>query len=201
MPGMIAMCREKLPNVELTLKEMVTTEQIEALATGRLDIALLRPHASSEDFRSRRVVREPLVAALPENHRLAAGRLPTLDDFDNAPFVMYSPSEARYFHDLVAVSFSLARVHPEYSQYTSQIHSMLALVRAGFGAALVPEAAISLRFEGVVFRPVRKSRSARPVELYMAWKRDNDNPAHQSVLDTCLEYCRASASSRFRDAD
>lgn len=128
-------------------------EQIEALSSGRLDIALLRPHASNEDFESVRVVREPLVAALPEAHPLATGRLPRLADFDQAPFVMYSPIESRYFHDLVTATFSSAGVHPEYTQYTSQIHSIPALVRAGLGAALVPEAATSLRFEGVVFRP------------------------------------------------
>lgn len=190
MPDMIARCRERFPNVEFTLKEMVTMEQIEALATGRIDIALMRPHASNEDFQSLRVVREPLVAALPSTHPLAVGRLPALADFDHAPFVMYAPMEARYFHDLVAGTFSVAGVHPQYTQYTSQIHSMLALVRAGLGTALVPEAATSLRFDGVVFRPVKRSRAARPVELFIAWKRDNDNPARQSVLDTCLEFCR-----------
>jgi DNA-binding transcriptional LysR family regulator len=190
MPGLIATCRKRLPDVELTLKEMVTMEQIEALASDRLDIALLRPHVSNEDFESVCVVREPLMAALPASHPLASGRLPTLSDFDHAPFVMYSPLEARYFHDLVTGTFSRAAVHPKYTQYTSQIHSILALVRAGFGAALVPEAATSLRFEGVVFRQVRKAREALRAELHMAWKRGGDNPARQSVLDACLEYCR-----------
>lgn len=198
MPELIAACRKRLPDVELTLKEMVTMEQIDALASGRLDIALLRPHASIEDFESVRVVREPLVVALPETHPLANGRLPTLMDFDHAPVVMYSPIEARYFHDLVAGTFANAGVHPEYRQYTSQIHSMLALVRAGLGTALVPEAATSLRFDGVAFRSLRKARAARPVELFIAWKRDNDNPARQNVLDTCLDYGRRSVAGSRR---
>ena len=67
---------------------------------------------------------------------------------------------------------------------------MLALVRAGLGVALVPRAATSLHFEGVVFRPVRKASSWRPVELHIAWKPDNDNPARKSVLEACLEYGR-----------
>jgi DNA-binding transcriptional LysR family regulator len=122
---------------------------------------------------------------------LTRGRLPKLTDFDLLPVVMYSPIEARYFHDLVTAAFSRAGVHPEYTQYVSQIHSILALVRAGLGAALVPEAATSLRFEGVVFRPLHASRSARPAELYIAWKRDSDNTARRGVLNTCLDYCKA----------
>lgn len=128
------------------------------------------------------------MVALPETHALAKGLAPAPTDFDHAPIVMYSPMEARYFHDLVVSTFSRAGVHPEYTQHTSQIHSMLALVRAGLGAALVPEAATSLRFEGVVFRRMRKTRPERPVELFVAWKRDNDNPALQSVLDRCMGY-------------
>jgi DNA-binding transcriptional LysR family regulator len=190
LPGLIVACLEKLPGVEFILKEMVTMEQAEALASGRLDVALLRPHAATTDFETRCVTREPLLVALPENHRLASGALPTLEDFDHAPFLIYSPIEARYFHDLVTGTFSRAGVHPDYTQYVTQIHTVLALVRAGLGCALVPESATALRFEGVAFRPVKKLRPAKPVELFMAWKRDNDNPVLGKFLDVSRDYTR-----------
>jgi DNA-binding transcriptional LysR family regulator len=190
LPGLILVCRKQLPDVDLNLKEMVTLEQVAALASGRLDLALLRPNAATADFETRCVAREPLVLALAENHPLAHGRPPTLADFDHAPFLTYSPVEARYFHDLVASTFARAGVHPHYTQHVTQIHSILAFVKAGLGAALVPEAATSLRFAGVVFRPVDKIRPARPVELFMAWKNDNDNPALATLLNECRDYCR-----------
>src|SRR6185503_11402665 len=140
LPDLIVMCRERLPGVELVLKEMVTMEQVEALAAGVLDIALLRPTAATTDFETRCVAREPLVAALPVAHERASGRLPALEDFDHAPFLTYSPLEARYFHDLVAGTFSRAGVHPHFTQYVAQIHTILALVSAGLGVALIPEA-------------------------------------------------------------
>ena len=201
MPGMIAQCRAHVPDVEINLREMVTTEQIEALAAGVLDLALLRPHTSLEEFDSMRLIREPLVAALPTSHPLARGRRdPAISDFEATPFVMYSPIEARYFHELVAGVFATAGVRPDYTQYTSQIHSIIALVAAGIGAALVPEAATSLHFEGVIFRPVRRVRSMQSVELYVAWKPDKDNPARQSVLEACLEYTRAIRIKRIQTA-
>jgi DNA-binding transcriptional LysR family regulator len=195
LPGMIAQCRARVPDVEVNLREMVTMEQIHALASGSLDLALLRPHASLEEFRSIRIITEPLVAALPKSYSLGSGRALSLGDFEGAPFVMYSPIEARYFHDLVATVFATAGVKPDFTQYTSQIHSILALVAAGLGAALVPAAATNLHFEGVIFREVRKMRSMQPAELYVAWKPDNDNPARQRVLDACLEYTRSAKSS------
>jgi len=175
LPELIIAARERLPGVDLVLEEMVTAEQVEALASRRIDVALLRPPVRRE-LDSLRVVREPLLAALPADHRLAKGRRPALGDFDRQPFVMYSPYEARYFYDLLAAIFAKAGVAPRYVQHMSQVHAILALVRAGLGAALVPAAAASLQFQGVVLRPV-ETRPARPVELYLAWERNNDNPA------------------------
>ncbi len=62
---------------------------------------------------------------------------------------------------------------------------MLALVRAGIGAALVPEAAMSLHFDDVHFRPVRTIPEA-PVELFAAWRSDNDNPALAGFWTCCM---------------
>ena len=54
---------------------------------------------------------------------------------------MYSPYESRYFHDLLVTQFTRADILPRYVQHLSQIHSILAMVRAGLGLAIVPEAA------------------------------------------------------------
>src|SRR5262249_40933987 len=165
----------RLRGFDFVREDMVTAEQVEALASHRIDVALLRPPVRRE-FESIRVLREPLLAALPADHRLAKGRLPTLSDFDRQPFIMYSPYEAQYFYDLLAAIFAKTGVAPRYVQHMTQVHAILALVRAGVGAALLPAAAASLRFKGVAFRPIN-TRPARPVELFLAWERENDNPA------------------------
>jgi len=181
LPQLITAARQRLPGVDLVLQEMVTAEQVDALASHRIDVGLLRPPVRRE-FDSVRVVREPLLAALPADHRLAKGRVPTLSDFDRQPFVSYSPHEARYFYDLLVAIFGKAGVAPRYVQHMSQVHAILALVRAGLGAAPVPAAAESLRFQGVTLRPV-DTQPARPVELFLAWDRNNDNPALPAFLD------------------
>jgi DNA-binding transcriptional LysR family regulator len=181
LPELITTARERLPGVDFVLEEMVTAEQVEGLASHRIDVAFLRPPVRRE-FESVRVLREPLLAALPAEHRLAKGRLPKLTDFDCQPLVMYSPYEAQYFYDLLAAIFSKASVAPRYVQHVSQVHAILALVRAGLGGALVPAAAASLRFQGVALRPIA-THPARPVELFMAWERKNDNPVLPAFMD------------------
>jgi DNA-binding transcriptional LysR family regulator len=175
LPRLITLARSQLPNIDLVLKEMVTGEQIEALLTGRIDIGLVRPPVDRHEFDTIRVITEPLVAALPQGDlRLSKGAL-MLSDFHEQPLIMYAPEGARYFYDMLLGMFDAQAVSPQYVQHVSQIHSMIALVRAGLGAALVPEAATSLHFDDVHFRPVQNDPECS-VELYAAWRRDNDNP-------------------------
>jgi len=176
LPQLLLQRASHAPNIDVSLKEMVSAEQVDSLLTGRIDVGLLRPPVTRGEFSTLKVASEGLVAALPlGDGRLQAPSL-TLKDFDRRPLIMYAPDGARYFHDMLADLFEAAGAKPVNIQPLSQIHSMLALVRAGIGAALVPEAATSLHFDDVQFRPV-ETDPPQPVELYAAWKRDNDNPA------------------------
>ena len=182
LPRLISICASRLPNVNMVLKEMVSTEQTEALLTGRIDVGLLRPPIDRAEFTKIRILTEPLVAALPSGDaRLQKASL-TLSDFDRQPFIMYASEGARYFHDMLVGLFDAHQVSPVYVQFLSQIHSALALVHSGMGAALVPEAAMALHFDGVHFRPVT-TVPPHPVELYLVWRSDNDNPALEPLLD------------------
>lgn len=185
LPALITECRTKLPEVDLLLREMVSSDQIDALESGQIDIGLLRPPIARAELDSLRVVREPLLAALPKGHALI--RKPTLaiKDLDGEPLVMYAPFESRYFYDLLVTQFAKAKILPRYVQHLSQIHSILALVRAGLGLALVPESASHLRFKDVALRPIRL-QPLRPVELYLVWRRDDPSP----LLPTFLAIAR-----------
>ena len=122
------------------------------------------------------------MAALPVGDQRLVEATLTLTDFDRRPLIMYSAEGSRYFHDMLGELFEAEGISPIAIQSLSQIHSMLALVRAGIGAALVPEAAQSLHFDDVHFRPVETDPPA-PVEFYAAWRSDNDNPALAAFLD------------------
>ncbi|WP_433478631.1 LysR substrate-binding domain-containing protein [Spirillospora sp. CA-142024] len=179
---LLEVARTALPDVGIVLREMVTRDQVRALAEGGLDLGFVRPPVSDPDLEERRADREPLLAAVPNGHPLAEGEDPVrLADFDGQRFIMYSPVEARYFHELLISLFRQARVSPVYAQYLSQVHSILALVDSGWGVALVPAAAARLRYAGLTFRPVDLPDPA-PVELSLTWHRGNDNPALAKLL-------------------
>lgn len=177
LPRLVAACAAAMPDVDLVLREMPTADQMEALAAGRLDAGLVRLPVDRRGVELARVARDAMVLAVPEAHALAAaGVAPGLRDLDRAPFVMYSPTEGRYFYDLVSGLFRAAEVSPDCVQHISQVHTILALVSAGMGAALVPEAARNLGVRGVVLRELTPAPDM-VAELHLVWRREQDNPA------------------------
>ncbi|MEH3147405.1 MAG: LysR family transcriptional regulator [Methylobacterium frigidaeris] len=182
LPDLVQAIRGRLPEADLLLKEMVSAAQTEALASGRIDVGLLRPPLPEAADGSLRVARETLMVALPEDHPLAAGEAVPVAALAASPMITYAPDEARYFHDLVAETFAQASLAPRFVQHLAQIHTILSLVRSGLGLALVPDSAATLRVLGLVLRPLA-SPPPRPVELFLVWRRGNDNPVLPVVVD------------------
>ncbi|MFC7894958.1 LysR family transcriptional regulator [Streptomyces sp. NPDC057381] len=174
--------RGAVPDADIVLREMVTRDQLEAIAEGALDLGMVRPAVTGAELASRPAAQEALLAALPVGHRLAEQSEDLhITDFDGQELLMYAPVEARYFHELLISVFRAAGVMPEFTHYLTQVHSILAMVNAGWGAALVPETAAQARFPGVVFRPVVLAAPAS-VELNLVWRKNNDNPALHVLL-------------------
>lgn len=175
LPAMVRRLRDRAPGISLTLKELVSSAQLEALDAGQLDLGLLRPHAEHGELETVSLAREGLVLALPEREAGNWPEQPSLDALSGKAFLMYSPYEAYYFYHLLHGLFERARIKPDIVEYVAQIHTMLALVHSGIGVALIPEAAMRLHFEGIVLRRI-ETDPATPVETVCSYRRDNDNP-------------------------
>lgn len=175
LPEVVRRLRERAPGVSLTLKELVSTVQVEALNAGELDLGLMRPHPLGGELESVLLATEPLMLAI---HAREAGSWPlepTLADLHGKPFVMYSPHEARPFYQMLSDRFARLGVVPDIVEHIGQVHTMLALVRAGIGVALIAEGAARLKFDGIVMRPM----ATEPVQMVCTWRRDNENPVLQ----------------------
>lgn len=175
LPRLLAHTNTYLKDIDIVLHEMLTRDQINALNAHAIDVSVLRPTPSTPNIEATCVAREMMLLAVPHGHRLAKGRMPTIKDLKGEPFITFSPADGPYFYELVERIFSSAGVPTQYVQRVGQIHSILALVSAGQGIALVPESARALHFDRVAIRKIKMP----PVfaELYLAWAKDNANPA------------------------
>ena len=174
IPELLKHATLALPDVRVELHEMVSSAQIEALAANMIDVGFVRQAVARTQLDYRLLLREPLLAALPSDHPLAARPGIALADLEHQPFIMYSPDEGRYFYDCIAGLFAIAGVVPRYLHYLGQTHSILGLVRAGVGIAIVPAAAGDLHLGHLALRPLVDVQAF--AEIYLAWRKDNDNP-------------------------
>ena len=165
-------------------------DQLKRLDSGEIDVGLLRPPVPRTGLRAFRVCAEVMIAAVPAGHPLATDEAIQLEDLAAEPFIAYAPYEARYFHDLVVELFTRAGLMPDYVQHLAQIHSILAMVHSGVGVAIVPEAAVSLHFSGVVLRPLALPQQ-RKAELYFVSREDNDNPLLPTIATLARELATA----------
>lgn len=191
IPDLVRRATAAFPNVSLLLKELVTVEQVEGLEKETVDIGLMRPLFARPQLESRPVYRERLVVAVSRESDLALQGAPVrLIDLVHEPLLMYSPGVARYFHDLLLSMFVAAGVHPRISQYAGQIPTLLALVSAGLGVALVPESAARICPEPVVLLPVDAkdpSERVNRVELDVVWSSETQNPLVPAILELIEE--------------
>ncbi|GAB5079383.1 LysR family transcriptional regulator [Arthrobacter sp. AD-310] len=169
-----------IPDVDIDLQELVTGEQLNGLLTGELDLGLARPPFDGETFDSHLLYRESMVLAVPSGHPLTQlGRDITAEDFKDEPLIMHSPTQARYFYDLVVKTLPIR--HANVVHTVSQILTMVSLVAAKRGLAFVPHSATLLGIKGVEFLPLEAARGEE-VELHALWNRRITNPALARLL-------------------
>jgi len=177
-----------LPDVDVDLQELVTSEQVQALQEGDLDLGLARPPFDTDVLDSHLLLSENLRLAVPTGHPLDRLTRPvSAADLKDVPLIMHSPTKARYFYDLAVRQVPIE--HRNVVHTVSQILTMVALVAAGRGVAFVPESARMLAIDGVSFLHLAGIETDI-VELHAIWSRESRNPA----LKRLLEVVRVSAA-------
>lgn len=181
LPRVIAEARHQQPDIKVSLAEMNTYEQHEALRSRRVDLGIVRSPLRQEGIVTETLVREPFVLAVPRQHPLCEVAVVTLEALQGEPFIMYSHSAYQPFNELLTGMFRSAQVEPDYVQWLGSTLTILALVNAGMGLALVPKSATTITFAGVVFRDIELPEGIRS-KLHLLWREDNDNPAFLTLL-------------------
>jgi DNA-binding transcriptional LysR family regulator len=187
LPRLVSFMSSEMPHVAILLKEMVTADQVEALMANRIDMGILRMPIDRRGLEAVCIKRDQFIVAFATEHRFASIEHElSIDDLDREALVMYAPIESRYNYDIVSTIFRSAGITPNFVQYAREVHTMLGLVGAGIGAALVPESAYRFRPTGVILRPIRTNTKAYS-EFTLVWKRSSDNPALKVFMDSALQ--------------
>lgn len=184
LPSFLREFREHYPQVQIELREATTDVQLEELAQGRIDAGLLIPPVPDKlktELDYAPMLSEPLILAAPEGLEVLRGKktvaLKTLSDM---PLIIFPRRIAPAFHDAILACFHDAGLTPHIGQEAIQMQTIVGLVSAGMGIALVPQSVSNLKRPGVEYKPL--SDHTPLVETGLAWRRDNVSPVLQAFL-------------------
>ncbi len=185
LPVALREFRSAYPAVQIDLREATSDVQLEELAAGNIGLGILIPPVPDKlktilDYFP--VLTEPLVLALPADSKLAtATRKVSLKSCAGLPLIIFPRRLAPALHDQILGCFREAGLTPSIEQEAIQMQTIVGLVAAGMGIALVPQSVSNLKRPGVEYRALKEASPL--VEIGLAWRRDNTSPVLQSFLD------------------
>lgn len=159
VPAVLRRFRESVPGVAVTLEEAGTSELVDAILHERLDAAFVRsPVGGTAGLVLDAVLEEPMLAALPAGHPLAAqaGALP-LSALAREPFILYRRPAGPGLYDAILTACRAAGFSPLVAQEAPRLPATLSLVAAGLGVSVVPASMHRLGGEDIVYRPLGDS--------------------------------------------
>ena len=151
VPNIIRQFRELNPEVEFSLRNILTAQQVQMLETGALDIGFLRmPVGEHSALDVVTVHREPFVLVVPSSHKLAKRKRVRLREVAGQDFVRYERTYAPGFHDMIDGIFRDARIAPNVTQTAVEIPMLISLVASGMGITIMPASVVKHYVASVV---------------------------------------------------
>jgi DNA-binding transcriptional LysR family regulator len=180
LPPLVRRFRQKHPGIALKLLELTGDRQQALLQSGELDLGLSILPSPAAGLTMRQVFREPLIAAVPANHRLAGRRRTALRSLAQEPFIQFPRELAPGLYDLAIAACQKAGFTPHLAQEAIQMQTILGLVAAGLGVALVPQCMSKLQRPDV--RYLALDARGFQVETVALWQTENRAPALAALV-------------------
>ncbi|WP_176538915.1 LysR substrate-binding domain-containing protein [Rhizobium sp. J15] len=150
--------RRDYPNVRLEFRNLSSANQFEALEDGKIDLGILRPHyrfTGRMGADVQELWRDRLMVFMPEDHPLAAPGQPIdMQDLASHQFVAVSRKVGCSVQDLIRNLSAAAGFEPKVVQEGHELSTVLGLVSAGIGVAIMPECYSRIGTPYVVSRPI-----------------------------------------------
>ena len=170
LPEAMRILRDELPNMEVTVSSQYSPQLAEALTRGKLDVAFMRPEAQTPDLAYRLVTKEPLVAVLPSDHRLAA--YDAIDPHDIVGETFVSVSNTAPALRVVINEYlerSNLRIRPDHE--VDNLAMAMSLIASTRGVALLPSYAQNFMPWSVISRPIKGNAPA--IDLVVGYNKAN----------------------------
>lgn len=155
LPSLIRHLRTVIPDAEIMPTAMETPEQLLALGSGNLELAVVRPRPSYPPGASARTAHtESIMLALPRESPLAQAAQVRCADLAECDFIVPQFHEEVGLIDVIKTIGRSGKFVPKPVIRTSDFITSAGLVAAGMGVAAVPASLMALQLEGLVYVPI-----------------------------------------------
>lgn len=185
IPQLVHDFRELTPDLELLLLEDKSAKLLPKLLSGALDIAVVRPPMTPQpaiefDF----LLDEPTVVALPSGHVLADRDELRISDLKDVPMIVPSPRSRPHSYNLTMQLFLDASLQPRIAQQAEEKQTIVNMVGAEIGAAIVPYWTSRNAVNGVVYRNLvnEAGDAIRELPLAAAWVKGSHDPFRDQLM-------------------
>src|SRR3984957_2893821 len=179
LPEAMRILHDDLPNMEVTVASQYSPQLADALTRGKLDVAFMRPEAQTPDLIYRPVRKEPLVAVLPSDHRLAACDAIDPHDIVGETFISVSNTAPAL---RVVINDYLQRsnlgIRPDHE--VDNLAMAMSLIASTRGVALLPAYAQNFMPWSVTSRPLKGE--APTIDLVVGYHKANTSPILRMFL-------------------
>lgn len=186
LPRLVRALRDELPHVEVSIRgEMLAPAQLDAVLAGDIDIALLRPPVDDPAVQYETLRRDRLVVALPAEHPLAQRDVLHIADLRDQDLIAHAGQGRSVMGSLLYAVCADAGFAPRIRHEVSETSTLLTLVAAGLGIAVVPAPTAELDIAGVTYRQLEPSSLG--VDLVAAHLAETSSP----IIERALSVLRA----------
>lgn len=194
LPSVLPIFRSRYPGIALELREGTTSQILEQIKQGSLDLGLVRypvfePHSTQLTV----IQRDTLVAVLPRDSPLRNRKRLSLRDLKDHPFVLYSSTAAANLRGQVLLACQAAGFTPTVVQEAVQVQTMISLVESGIGLALVPSDSSRHGPQGVIFRRLAPRDAHLDVAIALASRLEAETRTAARFREVLMELASAPA--------
>jgi DNA-binding transcriptional LysR family regulator len=171
LPMLLRDFRERRPDVTVQLVEDKTIRLLPRLLSGRLDLAFVRPPESPDKrLEFMFLFHETAVVAVSDHHPLASRKCVTVADLVDQPLIVPERRSRPHSHDLTITLFAEAGLQARIAQIADEKQTIVNLVAAKLGVAIVPKWTSRMAARGV--RYIRLAASdMKKLPVAAAWTR------------------------------
>jgi LysR family hca operon transcriptional activator len=181
LPQVMRILRDELPKIEVTVSSQYSPDLAEALRRGKLDLAFMRPEAEMPDLDYRTVIKEPLIVALPSDHRLASQEAIALEDIAGEPFIGMS-NTAPTLRAIIDEYLVQSGLEFQQTYRVDNLAMAMSFIASTRGVALLPEYAKNFLPWAVTSRPL--SSEPPTIDLVIGYNKTNTSPILRLFLSS-----------------